>query len=103
MAATDLGRGRSVTVEPCPVEITYFLLAKEFGWTPSQIKEQSSKDMKGLITILSTYNKVKNNEMDRMSGKGSGGIGGFKGGRQTIDITDPRVEKEVEERFGGGR
>ena len=101
MASINLARG--LPINNCPDEITYFLLAKEFGWTPSQIKEQSSKDMKGLITILSTYNKVKNNEMDRMSGKGSGGIGGFKGGRQTIDITDPRVEKEVEERFGGGR
>ncbi len=58
--------------------------------------------MKGLMTILSTYNKVKNDEMDKISGKGGGGVGmgGFIGGKQTIDITDPRVEKEVQERYG---
>ncbi len=57
--------------------------------------------MKGLMTILSTYNKVKNFEMDKMTGKGGvGGMGGFVGGKQTIDITDPRVEKEVQEKYG---
>ena len=57
--------------------------------------------MKGIMTILSTYNEVKNAEMDKMTGKGGGtGMGGFIGGKQTIDITDPRVEKEVQERYG---
>ena len=56
------------------------------------------------MTILSTYNEVKNAEMDKMTGKGGGtGMGGFIGGKQTIDITDPRIEKEVQERYGGGK
>ena len=36
-----------------------------------------------------------------MTGKGGGvGMGGFVGGKQIIDITDPRVEKEVQEKYG---
>ncbi len=69
MAAAELARGRNITVHPVPVEITYFLLAKEFGWLPSQIKNESSKDMKGIIHVLSTYNKVKNQEIERMNKK----------------------------------
>ena len=40
-----------------------------------------------------------------MTGKGGGGagMGGFIGGKQTIDITDPRVEKEVQRKYGGGK
>ena len=102
MASINLARG--LPIQNCPDEITYFLLAKEFHWTPSQIKRESYKDMKGLMTILSNYNKVKNAEMDRISGKGSsgaGGMGGFmKGGKQTVDITDPKVEKELEQKYG---
>lgn len=41
-----------------------FLLIKEFKWTPKQIKEQDAKDIKAVTHILSTYNKVKNAEME---------------------------------------
>lgn len=67
MAAADLARGRTVAVVPFPEEITYFLLAKEFGWLPSQIQNESAKDMKGIIHVMSIYNKVRNNEMDKIN------------------------------------
>lgn len=70
MAATELARGRTITVKPVPIEITYFLLAKEFGWLPSQCKNEESKDLKGITHVLSIYNKIKNQEMERMSKKG---------------------------------
>ena len=69
MAATELARGRTITVKPVPIEITYFLLAKEFGWLPSQCKGESAKDLKGITHILSIYNKVKNSDMERMAKK----------------------------------
>ncbi|MEQ9716108.1 MAG: hypothetical protein ABGF52_11325 [Candidatus Asgardarchaeum sp.] len=67
MAATELARGRNITVRPVPIEITYFLLAKEFGWLPSQCQKESSKDLKGITHILSAYNKIKNQEIERMN------------------------------------
>ena len=69
MAAAELARGRTITVRPVPIEITYFLLAKEFGWLPSQIKNEPSKDLKGITHILSMYNKVRNSEIERMNKK----------------------------------
>lgn len=42
--------------------------------------------------ILSVYNKVKNQEMDRIhktNAKGS------RGGRHFVDVTDPQVEKRL--------
>ena len=72
MAATDLARGRPISVSPTPDEITYFLLAKEFGWLPSQIKKESAKDMRGVMTVMSTYNKVRNAEIERANKKSQG-------------------------------
>jgi hypothetical protein len=72
MAATDLARGRVISVSPTPDEITYFLLAKEFGWLPSQIKKESSKDIKGVLTVMSIYNKVRNSEIERANKRNSG-------------------------------
>lgn len=71
MAAADFARGRSITVKPVPIEITYFLLAKEFGWLPSQIKNESSKDIKGIMQVLSMYNKVRNQEIEKANRKAS--------------------------------
>ena len=73
MAAGDLARGRKITIHPVPIEITYFLLAKEFGWTPSQCQKENSKDLKGIIHVLSVYNTVKNQEIERMNKKAKQG------------------------------
>lgn len=40
---------------------------KEFGGTPGQWRMQNTKDIKFVTTILSTYNRIKNKEMDKMS------------------------------------
>ena len=72
MAATDLARGRAISVSPTPDEITYFLLAKEFGWLPSQIKTESARDIRGVMTVMSTYNKVRNAEVERMNKQNQG-------------------------------
>jgi len=50
-------------------EITYFLLAKEFHWTPEQVDRQDAKKMKALTTILSIYNKVTNQETKKINKK----------------------------------
>ncbi len=60
MAAADLALGRSISVSPVPDEIIWFLLAKEFGWSPKQIKEMDAKDVRAITHLLSTYNRVKN-------------------------------------------
>ncbi len=65
MAATDYARGRNIVVSPVPKEIIWFSLAKEFGWLPSQIEKESSKNIKGIISILSIYNSVKNREIEK--------------------------------------
>jgi len=43
------------------------MLAKEFGWLPSQIKKEDARDIEGVMTVMSTYNKVQNKEMERIS------------------------------------
>lgn len=69
MAAADLALGRIISVKPVPDEITWFLLAKEFGWSPKQIKEMDFKDVKAMTHLLSTYNRVSNQKMERDSKK----------------------------------
>ncbi len=64
-----MARGRKISVYPVPEEMTYFFLAQEFGWTPSQIDKQEPKKIKAIIHILSIYNKVKNQETERLSKK----------------------------------
>ena len=43
------------------------MLAKEFGWLPSQIDNENCKKIEGVITVMSTYNKVQNKEMEKAS------------------------------------
>jgi len=64
-----LAGGRKISVEPFPEEIMYFIFAKEFHWTPSQVDSQGAKILRGINTVMSTYNKVKNQEMKRLSTK----------------------------------
>ena len=45
------------------------MLAKEFGWTPEQCDAQDAKKLKGIIHVLSVYNNVKNQEIERMNKK----------------------------------
>ena len=59
-AASDYAAGRPIAQEKIPEEILMFHLAKEFGWTPSQIKKENKKDISAMLTILSIYNKVQN-------------------------------------------
>ena len=69
IAAGELARGLNITVNPYPDEITMFVIAKEFHWTFDQIKSMSAKDFKALTTMLSVYNKVQNQEMERNKNK----------------------------------
>ena len=64
-----MAAGRKIEIYPCPKEITYFLLAKEFGWLPSQIDNENCKKIEGVITVMSTYNKVQNKEMEKITKK----------------------------------
>jgi hypothetical protein len=65
-----LASGHKITVNPVPDEMIYFTLAKEFGWTPSQIKNEKAKDIKAIMTILNSYNITSNQEMKRITKKG---------------------------------
>ncbi len=69
MASADLARGQSVATDEFQFEIQMFLLVKEFNWTPSQIRQQNYKDMKAFTTMLSVFNRVKNNEMEKLNRK----------------------------------
>ena len=62
MAATEYARGRNITVNPVPKAIIHFALAKEFGWLPSQIENEPCKNIKGMMQVLSIYNKIQNQE-----------------------------------------
>jgi hypothetical protein len=55
-----LAGGRAISLKPVPIEITMYLLAKEFGWTPNQIKYADYKDIQGICNVLFTYNRIKN-------------------------------------------
>ena len=69
MAISDLASGRKISVKPVPEDITYFVLAKEFNWTPDQIDRMGTKKVKKMLTMVSTYNKVINNEMKKANKK----------------------------------
>ena len=69
MAATDYARGRPIAVRPVPKEITWFSLAKEFGWLPSQIEKEDYENMRGLMHVLSTYNSIRNQEIEQANRK----------------------------------
>lgn len=72
MAAADLARGRAIAVNPIPDEIIMFLLSKEFGWLPSQIENESYRNIKAYIHMLSVYNRAKNAETESLSKKSYG-------------------------------
>lgn len=67
MAAADLALGRPISARPVPYEIIWFLLAKEFGWSPKQIKEMDAKDVRAMTHLLSAYNRVKNQAAENTS------------------------------------
>lgn len=64
MAAADLALGRVISVRPVPDELMWFLLGKEFGWSPREIKANDAKDIRAMTHILSTYNRVKNQKLE---------------------------------------
>ena len=45
------------------------MLAQEFKWLPSEIKKEDSKDIESIMTILSTFNTVRNKEMEKINRK----------------------------------
>jgi hypothetical protein len=69
MAAVELARGHNITVQPVPPEINDFLLAKEFHWLPDEIDRQNTKRLKGIMHVLSTFNKIRNQEIEKASKK----------------------------------
>lgn len=64
-----MAEGRPVKVKGCNREITKFIFAKEFGWTPDQVDNMSYKDYIAMSEILSVYNKVMNREMEKSKRK----------------------------------
>lgn len=56
-------------MDPVPEEMIWFMLAKEFHWTPKQCKEQNAKDIKAMTHLLSMYNRIKNQEVQRAANK----------------------------------
>jgi hypothetical protein len=66
----EYARGHNITVKPFPKELTYFSLAKEFHWLPSQIDAEPVKKINGILRVLSVYNEIKNKEIKRSSRKG---------------------------------
>ena len=71
IATSDFARGRPITVNPVPREITYFVLAKEFHWTPDKIDKMKPKRVKAMLAMLNVYNKVQNQEMKKITNKRS--------------------------------
>ena len=69
MAMGDYASGRGISVKPVPDELTFFSFAKEFHWTPDQIRAMRYKDVNAMILMLNVYNKVKNKEIERASKK----------------------------------
>jgi len=93
LAASDLARGQPLSTHPVPDEIIWFLLAKEFGWLPSEIKREDAKDIKGITHVLSNYNTTRNTEMERMNKQSKAGHGrrGMSGGGSGKYIRKERV------------
>ena len=68
-----MSQGHNIRAYPVPREIIYFLLAKEFGWDPEQCDRQETKKLKGIIHVLSVYNHVKNQEIEKQNRKAQQG------------------------------
>lgn len=56
-------------MKPLPKEVIWFLLGKEFGWSPREIKANDAKDIRAMVHILSTYNRVNNQVAERNARK----------------------------------
>ena len=61
MAATEYGRGRNIST-PVPEELIKFICAKEFGFAPDVVERQTSRNIKGLMTVLSVFNRIQNQQ-----------------------------------------
>lgn len=66
MAATEYGRGHNIST-PVPEEIIKFICAKEFGFAPDVVERQSSRNIKGLMTVLSVFNRIQNQQIEQQS------------------------------------
>jgi hypothetical protein len=69
MAMSDYASGRNISVKPVPDELMFFSFAKEFHWTPDQIRSMKAKDVEAMTTMLNVYNRVKNKEIERANKK----------------------------------
>ena len=69
MAAAELARGHNISVSPVPIAINDFLLAKEFHWLPDEIDRQETNRVKGIMHVLSIFNKIRNQEIEKVSKK----------------------------------
>jgi hypothetical protein len=69
MAATEYARGHNISTPIVPSEITYFSLAKEFGWLPSQVQNEPYKNIRGIMQVLSIFNEIKNKEIEQTNRK----------------------------------
>jgi len=93
MAATEYGRGLNISAQPAPEGMVKFILAKEFGFAPDIVERQSSKNIKGLMTILSIYNKVQNQQM-------APGNKPSKGGGKTMILRNEEIDQFNEKMKG---
>jgi len=46
-----------------PDEYIYYLLGKEFGWTPEQIDNTENKLIESLLIIINTRTEVENKQL----------------------------------------
>ncbi len=65
------------------------------------MKKEEYRDIKGLLKVLYTFNKVQNAEHSSL--KSSSNLGSGSKGTFSVDITDPKIEKMIQEKYGNRR
>jgi len=58
MAMADFMGGRWPSHKSIPVQITEFMIAKEFGYTLEYIRSMNSKDYEVMTLLLDIYNRI---------------------------------------------
>jgi hypothetical protein len=96
MATIEYARGQKASISPTPKELIFFSLAKEFGWLPSEVEAEPSKNIKGIMHVLSTYNSARRADTDRGGRKASLGMVDTES-KKFIDVTDPEVERQLQQ------
>jgi hypothetical protein len=57
--------GRPINDDSISEEITYFLLAQEYKWTPNQVKMMNNKDLKAIRVMTSSFNRTQSSQQNK--------------------------------------